>query len=94
MKRAHFSEEQRPSRTARTREATAVNQLGLQLAAMKQDDLDLLELPEELRHAIDVCQSLKIRARSRQKRRVCQILRGEDHQAIRGRVEALERSRQ
>jgi len=83
----------RLSRTERTREATVVNQLGLQLVAYPESDLDQLELPEELRHAIRVCQSIETRAKGRQKRLVCQILRGEDHEAIRARVESLEQSR-
>ncbi len=82
----------RLSRTERTREMKILNQLGLQLAAFPPSVLDQLELPEELRHAINVCQAMKPRARGRQRRLVCQILRGEEHEAIRERVESLEQS--
>jgi len=78
-----------PTRTQRTKEATAVNELGLQIATLSPDVLDLLDLPERLREAIDVCQVLKLRARSRQKRLICRLLREEDHEAIRSRVESL-----
>jgi ribosomal 50S subunit-associated protein YjgA (DUF615 family) len=82
----------RLSRTERTREVKIVNQLGHQLVAYPPSVLDELELPEELRHAIDVCQAMKPRTRGRQRRLVCQILRGEEHEAIRERVESLEQS--
>lgn len=78
------------TRTARTRAATEVNKVGLRLAELPPDALDQLELPEELRDAIDLCQRMKIRGRSRQKRLICQLLRAEDHEAITQRVEALE----
>ncbi len=81
------------TRTARTLAATAVNKIGLRLVEFSPEDLDQLELPEDLREAIDVCQKLKIRARSRQKRRVCQVLRSLDHEAIAERVSALEERR-
>ena len=81
------------SRTELTRAATAVNKIGLRLAEFPPDALDELELPEDLRDAIDICQKLKIRARSRQKRLICQLLRAEDHEAIARRVEALEARR-
>jgi ribosomal 50S subunit-associated protein YjgA (DUF615 family) len=91
--RAATSERQsRISRTERTREVKIVNQLGLQLVAYPPAVLDQLELPEELRHAIDVCRAMKPRTRGRQRRLVGQILRGEDHEAIRERVESLEQS--
>ena len=82
----------RLSRTERTREVRIVNQLGHQLVAYPPSVLDQLELSEELRHAIDVCRAMKPRARGRQRRLVCQILRGEEHEAIRERVESLEQS--
>ncbi len=78
------------TRTARTLAASAVNKVGLRLAALPPDALDQLELPEELREAIDVCQRLKLRSRARQKRLICKLLRAEDHEAITKRTEALE----
>ncbi len=81
------------TRTERARAATAVNKIGLRLVEFSPNDLDQLELPEELREAIDLCQKLKIRHRSRQKRLICQMLRGEDHEAITERVIALEERR-
>ena len=82
------------TRTERTRAATEVNKIGLRLAEFSPEALDELELPEDLRDAIDFCQKLKIRGRSRQKRLICQMLRAEDHAAITKRVEALEARRE
>ena len=52
-------------------------------------DLDVLELPEELREAIDICQGLRAQSQGRQRRLVAKILRGENHEAIRERLERL-----
>ncbi len=81
--------EERPTRTARTRAAAAINELGLHLSTLEPDELDRLELPEQLRREIDVCQQLKARGRGRQNRLIGQLLRAEDHAAIRKRVEGL-----
>ena len=78
------------TRTERTRAATAVNKVALRMAEFPPEALDKLELPEDLRDAIDVCQKLKPRGKSRQRRLICQLLRAEDHEAITKRVEALE----
>lgn len=78
------------TRTARTRAAAAVNKVGLRLAALPPDALDQLELPGELREAIDICQKLKVRGRARQKRLICKLLRAEDHETITKRTVALE----
>jgi ribosome-associated protein len=77
------------TRTARTRAATEVNRLGLQLTRLSSGDLDRLGLPERLRHEIAVSQGLKPRLRGRQNRLIGQLLRAEDHQAIRVRFDAL-----
>lgn len=84
------TEEPYASRTERTRATQAVNKMGLRLAGLSPTLLDQLELPEELREAIDVCQKLKVRHRRRQQRMVCQLLRDEDHVAITKRVQALD----
>ena len=78
------------TRTERTRAATAVNKVGIRIAEFPADALDQLELPENLRDAIDACQKMKPRGKSRQKRLICQLLRAEDYEAIATRVEALE----
>lgn len=76
------------SRSDRTRDVKAINQLGLQLVALSPLKLDQLELPDELRSAIVECRALTKGARGRQKRLVCKILRSEDHEAIRKQVES------
>lgn len=79
----------RPSRSAQARAATAVNQLGVELTKLPSGDLDRLELPERVREEIEVSQRLKPRSRGRQNRLIGQLLRAEDHEAIRERVELL-----
>ena len=78
-----------PTRTQQTRAAAAVNRLGLELTQLSARDLDRLELPERLREEVEVSQRLKVRARGRQNRLIGQLLRAEDHEAIRGRLQAL-----
>ena len=76
------------SRSERTRDIKATNQLGLQLVALSQLKLDRIELSEDLRNAIVECRALTKGARARQKRLVCKILRSEDHEAIRRQLES------
>jgi len=85
--------EPRPTRSQQTRAATAVNQLGVRLTELSSADLDRLELPERVREEIDVCRKLKPRSRGRQNRLIGQLLRAEDHDAIRERVESLKGAR-
>ncbi len=81
------------SRSDRTRASKAVNKIGLRLAEFPPHILDKLDLPEELREAIDLCQSLNIKSSRRQQRVVCQLLRDEDHETIASRIQALNISR-
>lgn len=81
--------EPRPSRAELTRAATAVNQLGLQLTTLSPGDLDRLGLSERLREEIDLWQKLKARSRGRQNRLIGQLLRAEDHEAIRKQLESV-----
>lgn len=86
---ARDSLESRLTRSQQTRAATAVNRLGLELTLLSARELDRLELPERLREEIDVSQKLKVRSRGRQNRLIGQLLRAEDHEAIRARMESL-----
>ena len=79
------------TRSQQTRAAAAVNRLGLELTMLSVGDLDRLELPERLREEIDVSQKLKVRSRGRQNRLIGQLLRAEDHEAIRARMESLKK---
>lgn len=83
------SEDQRVTRTARARAAAVVNRLGLELTRLSIVELNRLELPDRLRREIDVSQALKPRQRGRQNRLIGQLLRAEDHEAIRARFETL-----
>lgn len=80
----------RPSRTEKTRDARRVNALGIELTRLRPEMLDRLALPELLREEIAVCQRLKPRGRGRQNRLIGQLLRSEDHEAIRNRVTELQ----
>ena len=82
-----------PTRTEQTRAATAVNKLGIQLTSLSGDDLRRLELPERVLSEIEICQNLKPRSRGRQNRLIGQLLRTEDHEAIRARLDNLSRLR-
>lgn len=87
------SGKRRPTRTEQTRAAAAVNQLGVKLTTLSSTDLDRLELPERLREEIDVSRRLKPRSRGRQNRLIGQLLRAEDHEAIRERFDSMKRAR-
>jgi ribosome-associated protein len=76
------------SRSDRTRDVKAVNQLGLQLVALSPHKLAPLQRPAALRSAMGVGGELTMGARGRKTRLVCKILRSEDHEAIRKRVES------
>jgi ribosome-associated protein len=82
-------EERGPSRSQQRRDAAAVTELGKQLVEMSRAELDRLGLSEELRDAIKLCQGLKLRARNRQKRLIGQLLRADDHEGIRARLDVL-----
>lgn len=83
----------RPSRTQRTAEAAAVNRLGIEMTKLSPGDLDRLDLPTRLHEEIVRCQRLNARSRGRQNRLIGQLLRAEDHEAIRARVESLRMDR-
>ena len=87
------SGELRPSRSQQTRAATAVNQLGVRLTTLSSAELDRLELSERLREEIEVSRKLKPRSRGRQNRLIGQLLRAEDHEAVRERLESLKGAR-
>ena len=80
-----------PSRTELTRAAAEVNHLAIELTRLSVEDLDLLALPERVREEVDVCIGLKAKSRGRQNRLIGQLLRAEDHDAIRARLADLSR---
>jgi len=79
----------RLSRTQQTRAAASVNQLGVRLSMLSPGELDRLDLPDRLREEIDVNQNLNARRRGRQNRLIGQLLRAEDHEAIRERLDGM-----
>ena len=86
------AEEPRLSRSEATRAAALVNKLGVQLTTLSVSELDGLNLSERLREQIAVSQGMKPRSRGRQNRLIGQLLRAEDHAAIRENVEGLKTS--
>lgn len=82
--------DERPSKSARKRAAQAAQKLGEQLAELKANLLDDLELDAGLRAAIDKYQSFKSReARRRQRQFIGSLMRTQDTQAINARLQNL-----
>jgi ribosome-associated protein len=84
---------ERPSRSELNRAANEVTRLGLELSGLSQANLNRLELPERVREQIDIWQKLKPKSRGRQNRLIGQLLRAEDHDAIRARLANLHEGR-
>ena len=79
-----------PSKSARKREAHALQKLGEELVKMRQADLDRLPLPENLREAIDEARRLTNRgALSRQRQYIGKLMREADVAPIEAALAAL-----
>src|SRR5579862_2491125 len=76
-------ESQRPSRSARKREALALQQLGVRLTLLKPAQLQQLPLPEHLLEAVLEAQQLKSRAAlARQRQYIGKLMRTLDPEPI------------
>jgi ribosome-associated protein len=83
-----------PSKSARKREAHALQKLGEALVKMRQPDLDRLPLPENLREAIDEARRLTHRgALSRQRQYIGKLMREVDVEPIEAALAALNEER-
>ena len=72
-------ESQRPSRSARKREALALQELGVRLTLLKPAQLQQLPLPEQLLEAVLEAQQLKSRAAlARQQQYIGKLMRALD----------------
>lgn len=75
---------ERPSKSQRKREATALQRLGEQLVSLKPAQLDRIPLPEELREAIRAAQGMNQRgARRRQLQYIGKLMRRTEVEPIR-----------
>lgn len=80
-----------PSKSQIKRECDAIQKLGETLIALKQDELDILELPDELDDAIRTARKIKSRAGlKRQRQYIGKIMRQLDSEAIKKQVEDLQ----
>jgi ribosome-associated protein len=83
-----------PSKSARKREAHALQKLGEELVKMRQADLDRLPLPENLREAIDEARRLTNRgALSRQRQYIGKLMRETDVAPLQAALAALTEER-
>ena len=83
-------EEQRPSKSARKREAHALQSLGERLIKLKQADLAALALPEPLLEAILEARRITSRAAgARQRQYIGKLMRDIDPEPIRRALETL-----
>lgn len=81
--RSQAPEEQRPSRSARKRQALALQELGVRLTLLKPAQLQQLPLPEELLAAVLEAQQLRSRAAlARQRQYIGKLMRALDPEPI------------
>ncbi len=81
--------EQRPSKTQLKQQAHAMQSLGVEVAALSQDRLDAIEMPDSLREAIHEFRRTKsFEGRRRQMQYVGKLMRGADEEALREAVAA------
>lgn len=85
-------ETERPSRSAKKRASTALQNLGEELAALKPAERQKLNLPPELEEALEMLDRLTNReAQRRQKQYVGRIMREVDAEAIQEALQNLPR---
>lgn len=81
---------ERPSRSAKKRASTALQELGEELARVKPADRQKLNLPPDLSEALEMLDRITDReARRRQKQFIGKIMRGVDAEAIQNSLATL-----
>ena len=79
----------RPSKSARKRDADALQSLGVELAELPEKELEALELPEKLATALRDLKRLPTHgARLRQRQYIGKLMRGIDAEPLRAKLEA------
>jgi len=82
----------RPSKSARKRDAAAAQDLGTRLIALKESDLEALELPEQLFDAIMLAKRITARGGlARQRQYIGKLMRDVDHAPIEAALNAKSR---
>jgi ribosome-associated protein len=85
--------EDRPSKSARKREATAAQDLGQRLIALKESELAALGLPEQLFDAIMLAKRITARGGlARQRQYIGKLMRDVEHAPIEAALNARSRS--
>jgi ribosome-associated protein len=85
------SDEQRPSKTQRKKEVTALQALGVELVKLKDEQLAAIDLPERLRDAVlDARRISSFEGRRRQMQYIGKIMRTVDAAPIRAALDALQ----
>jgi ribosome-associated protein len=83
-----MSDDNAPSKTQRKRRVAALQDLGGELAALNDERLATIELPERLRNAITEARRFKtFEARRRQMQYIGKLMRGVDPEPIRAALE-------
>lgn len=86
-----FDEELAPSKSQIKRECDAIQKLGEELIALKQNELDSMNLPDELDDAINTARKIKSRAGlKRQRQYIGKIMRQLDSDAIKKQLEKIQ----
>jgi ribosome-associated protein len=84
-----MQDEERPSRSARKRQAEAAQELGVRLISMEERELDALNLPQELRSALREARRITSRpAIARQRQYIGRLMRSLDPEPIRAALAA------
>ncbi|MFC1589167.1 ribosome biogenesis factor YjgA [Pseudomonadota bacterium] len=91
MPEEEFDDELLPSKSQIKRECDAIQKLGEELIALKQDELDSMDLPDELDDAIGTARKIKSRAGlKRQRQYIGKIIRQLDSDAIKNQLEQIQ----
>lgn len=86
-----FDEELAPSKSQIKRECDAIQKLGEELIALKQNELDSLNLPDDLNEAVNTARKIKSRAGlKRQRQYIGKIMRQLDSDAIKNQLEKIQ----
>jgi len=85
------SNEEKPSKTQRKKQVTALQELGGELAELSDDQLAAMDLPEHLRDAVLEAQRIdSFEARRRQMQYIGKLMRKVDAAPIRAALDALQ----
>jgi ribosome-associated protein len=85
------SDQEKPSKTQRKKQVTALQELGVELAKLREEQLAAIELPDRLRDAVlDARRISSFEGRRRQMQYIGKIMRTVDAAPIRAALDALQ----